>query len=301
MGNLIRAKFIKMMQITSRRRRRRRSQLLFHLTLLLLLVHHERTITITVHAFSSPSSSLLSSRPWSRYNLGFLSCLTSNKKKEMMIQPVHGSILSFVSDNVGTCNKLRMISRDTDSLEENQAGGQDLIELSNRFNRWRFLQEFLDGDASPNVVNIVLYRALKGASDEQQEQEKEKDVAEMSMEKKERIRHLLSDYSMVGRIPITGLSTSSMNSNFDRGDADVDAEVKTLSMQQQLELLEKLLPDPIKNEDDHKSAWDTVMEIHGKESVKNNESDNPVSMDWKVSNTVSRLLIHYGFLQSGIR
>lgn len=221
-----------------------------------------------------------------------------------MILPVHGSILSFVSNNVGTCNKLRMISRDTDSLEEDQAGGEDLIELSNRFNRWRFLQEFLDGDASPNVVNIVLYRALKGALDEQQEQEKEKDVAEMSMEKKEIIRQLLSDYSMVGRIPITGLSTSSMNSNFDRGDADVDAEVKTLSMQQQLvllERLEKLLPDPIENEDDHKSAWDTVMEIHGKESVKNNESDNPVSMDWKVSNTVSRLLIHYGFLQSGIR
>jgi len=66
------------------------------------------------------------------------------------------------------------------------------------------------------------------------------------------------------------------------------------------ERLEKLLPDPIENEDDFKSAWDTLLEIHGRESVKINENQIPKSMEWKIATVVTRLLIHFDFLQIGI-
>jgi len=184
--------------------------------------------------------------------------------------------------------------------------------LEDRFDRWKFLQDFLDGDASPDVVNVVLYRVLEsalkyprptgraggGADNDNTEGVVEDEVVEMTMEVKENLEQILSEYSTEGQIPIVGLTPIDMH--------DCDDENKTQQQQQQqqqsaiLEQLEKLLPDPIENEEDHKSAWDTIIEIHGRESIKIDESQIPISMEWKIANIVSRLLVHFDFLQLGI-
>jgi hypothetical protein len=65
-----------------------------------------------------------------------------------------------------------------------------------------------------------------------------------------------------------------------------------------VELLEGLLPDPREDEDAHKSVWDTVIEIHGREMVQYNET-NP-SPEWKISSLVARLLINFDFIIYGI-
>jgi hypothetical protein len=176
-----------------------------------------------------------------------------------------------------------------------------------RFDRWKFLQEFLDGDASSDVVNIILYRVLDGAlkyprptgrSEDNNsistnnnngvitEVVVEQEVVEMLIEVKENIKQLLSDYSTEGKIPIVGSS--------------IDDDGNNTTTVLLFERLEKLLPDPIENEDDFKSAWDTLLEIHGRESVKINENQIPKSMEWKIATVVTRLLIHFDFLQIGI-
>jgi len=65
-----------------------------------------------------------------------------------------------------------------------------------------------------------------------------------------------------------------------------------------LKKLEKLLPDPVEDEDGHKSAWDTVIELHGRDMVKANET-NPTT-EWRVLCLVARLMIHYDFLSKEI-
>ena len=70
-----------------------------------------------------------------------------------------------------------------------------------------------------------------------------------------------------------------------------------------LERLEQFLPNPSEDEEAHKSLWDLVIELHGRESVKSNEmsSKHPTEyLDWKLRNVVARILIHHDFLSLGI-
>lgn len=165
-----------------------------------------------------------------------------------------------------------------------------------RFDRWRFLQNFLEGDhPSSDIVNIVLYRVLDGAlkyprpsggSDTLGSEETE----EMTAEVKEKIREILSDYSVEGRVNAV---VTMCDDDGDNGEAKKSA----LAI---LDQIESVLPDPVENEEDYKSLWDTIIELHGRESVKFHQSQDPVSLDWKVANTVTRVLLHFDFLTLGI-
>jgi len=207
---------------------------------------------------------------------------------------------------ISSTSSLDMVSSDSSEKVETEIKTEIEIPFDgkeDRFDRWKFLQDFLDGDASSDVVNIILYRVLDGAlkyprptgrSEDNNsistnnnngvitEVVVQQEVVEMLIEVKENIKQLLSEYSTEGTIPIVG---SSIDDN------------STIVL---LEQLEKLLPDPIENEDDFKSAWDTLLEIHGRESVKINENQIPKSMEWKIATVVTRLLIHFDFLQIGI-
>ncbi|VEU41062.1 unnamed protein product [Pseudo-nitzschia multistriata] len=165
-----------------------------------------------------------------------------------------------------------------------------------RFDRWRFLQEFLEGDhPSSDVVNIVLYRVLDGAlkyprpSGGGDTFGSEGEI-EMKAEVKQRLEKILTEYATNGRV----------NAVATMGNHEEGLEEEEKKALEILEQLEGLLPDPVENEDDNKSLWDTVIELHGRQSVKINESQNPVSMDWKTASTVSRVLLHFDFLTLGI-
>eukprot|EP00536_Pseudo-nitzschia_multiseries_P015184 jgi/Psemu1/217143/e_gw1.835.2.1 len=165
-----------------------------------------------------------------------------------------------------------------------------------RFDRWRFLQDFLDGDhPSSDVVNIVLYRVLEGALKYPRpagggDTLGSAEIEELTAEVKERIAKILSDYSTEGRVK--ALVTISSNDDGYEEEEKLALEI--------LEQIEGVLPDPIENEDDHKSLWDTVIQIHGREAVKISETQRPVSMEWRVASTVTRVLLHYDFLTLGI-
>jgi hypothetical protein len=217
-----------------------------------------------------------------------------------------GFILRDASRSSST-SSLDMVSSDSSEKNEKSEIEIPFDGKEDRFDRWKFLQEFLDGDASSDVVNIILYRVLDGAlkyprptgrSEDNNsistnnnngvitEVVVEQEVVEMLIEVKENIKQLLSDYSTEGKIPIVGSS--------------IDDDGNNTTTVLLFERLEKLLPDPIENEDDFKSAWDTLLEIHGRESVKINENQIPKSMEWKIATVVTRLLIHFDFLQIGI-
>ncbi len=165
-----------------------------------------------------------------------------------------------------------------------------------RFDRWRFLQDFLDGDhPSSDVVNIVLYRVLEGAlkyprpsggSDTLGSDES----VEMTADVKNKIQVILADHSTEGRVNAV-MTMSNDDNDFQ------EAEKVALAT---LEQLERILPDPVEEEDDFKSLWDTVIELYGREAVKINENQRPVLLAWKIASTVTRVLLHYDFLTYGI-
>lgn len=165
-----------------------------------------------------------------------------------------------------------------------------------RFERWRFLQEFLEGDhPSSDVVNIVLYRVLEGVLKYPRpsggsETLGSDDTVEMTTEERQQIEKILADYSTEGRVNAV-MTMSNDDDDFEKG------EIMALET---LEQLENVLPDPVEYEDDYKSLWDTVIQLHGREAVKFNESQKLVSLDWKIANTVTRVLLHFDFLTYGI-
>lgn len=168
----------------------------------------------------------------------------------------------------------------------------------NRFDRWRFLQEFLEGDhPSSDVVNVILYRVLDGALKYPRpsgggDAQSGGDTIEMKRNVREKIQVILSDFSNDGRVKAVPTM-----SNKDDGDAYEKDLEHALDI---LEQIERVLPDPVEDEDDFKSLWDSIIELHGREAVKINETQNPVSVDWKIANTVARVLLHFDFLTLGI-
>lgn len=84
-----------------------------------------------------------------------------------------------------------------------------------------------------------------------------------------------------------------------------DAHTQTLSVVNQIE---RLLPDPVEDEEAHKSAWDLVIELYGREGVRVREENiqrngvegSKENMSWKTLCCVARVLIHYDFLNKGI-
>lgn len=156
----------------------------------------------------------------------------------------------------------------------------DLVErYSDGFNRWKFLQDILEGDANVDIVNQALFQVLEGTKFERpapNEDSNDNGSPEMTVELKEKIGKVLAT-AKDGRIHAFG---------------DIE------DYESKLELLEALLPDPVEEEEAFKSLWDTIIQIHGRESVKFNET-NPTS-EWKTNCLVARILLHFDFLVYGI-
>eukprot|EP00815_Leptocylindrus_aporus_P001812 CAMPEP_0116057722 /NCGR_PEP_ID=MMETSP0322-20121206/4778_1 /TAXON_ID=163516 /ORGANISM="Leptocylindrus danicus var. apora, Strain B651" /LENGTH=114 /DNA_ID=CAMNT_0003541783 /DNA_START=339 /DNA_END=683 /DNA_ORIENTATION=+ len=64
-----------------------------------------------------------------------------------------------------------------------------------------------------------------------------------------------------------------------------------------LDELEMLLPTMEDDEESHKSMWDILMELHGREAVKMSKDQDE---DWDARCLVVRLLIDQNFIVEGI-
>jgi hypothetical protein len=171
--------------------------------------------------------------------------------------------------------------------EGNRNMAERLFLESDRFDRWRFLQELLEGDADVDVVNQLLYQVLEGALKYPRKDPKTNDVIVLPTQMKTSIEMLLYSENNSRAGCVLALWE------------DYTDETVQESAKQGLIQLEQLLPTIDEDEDAVKSLWDIVMEIHGREAVKIRETQEN-TLEWKLLNTVARLLIHHDFLTLGI-
>lgn len=158
------------------------------------------------------------------------------------------------------------------------------LKLEERFDRWKYMQEFLDDfDIEDGEIQQVLYAVLDRyaqktmSHDNLDNNDNDDDTGSRRIAtpaQKEIVKDLLDAFSDAQSIP-----------------AMLDETV--------LHQVEQLLPDPQEDEDALKGGWDVLMELHGRESVKVNEQAGTAR--WKSIAIVARVMLHYDFLQEGIR
>lgn len=173
------------------------------------------------------------------------------------------------------------------------------LDLGEQFNRWKLLQQLLEAEADAGDINEVLFRVMKSFLDVPRPL-KIKDANGITRsntsplindEKKMIIQSLLDFSSEEG-------DGSEIDSGIRSVPAFTDGTDCIADSNQVIEIVEKLLPDPLEDEDAHKTCWDVVMEMYGKEAVKSDEMEG--SKEWRARCAVARVLIHYDFLEAGI-
>lgn len=154
---------------------------------------------------------------------------------------------------------------------------RERLDLHDRFGRWRFLQRLLDEETNNDDVNRIIFIVLDGYLKFPRPtygSTTETGSPELTVERRQLIEEVLKGCSL-GIVPALG------DSGEDR-----------------LSGLETLLPDPSEDEDGFKGLWDTVIELHGRESVKINETNK--TPEWRAVCLVARVILHYDFLIYGL-
>lgn len=141
--------------------------------------------------------------------------------------------------------------------------------LTDRFSRWRFLQQVLDGESDEHQTNLILGRVIRNYVSSSVDAA----APEHTNERLSAVQAVIDTALPDGSIPVLPNCDFSL-----------------------LNLLKCTLPDPNNEEDAYKSNWDMVLEIHGRESVKLNEQAGEAS--WKTSSLIARVLLFYDFLTS---
>ena len=154
------------------------------------------------------------------------------------------------------------------------------LDLLERFDRWRFLQNFLDAEIDSDIMNEILYAVLDGALKYPPlEDDDDAGFPEMTPELKANIERVL-ELGHDRKLPA-----------FEGPDCGPGSPMV-------LERLERILPDPEEEQDANRSLWDTMLELHGREMVKINEKEG--TLEWRTLCVVARVLLHYDFLTYGI-
>ncbi|KAG7344615.1 hypothetical protein IV203_022623 [Nitzschia inconspicua] len=167
----------------------------------------------------------------------------------------------------------------------NNTAVQRLFEDTDRFDRWKFFQDLLEGDADVHVVNQLLYAVLEGALRFPRKDANQRFV-ELSNPVKESIQRILHLQTDDRKVVVALLDDYTDESSQD-------------ATQRVLQQLEQVLPTMDDDPDAFRSLWDTVLEIHGREAVKYQETQDN-TLQWKMQQTVARVLLHYDFLTLGI-
>lgn len=157
----------------------------------------------------------------------------------------------------------------------------DRLDLDDNFNRWRFLQNFLDGEIQASDANQVVYSVLDSFLKFPPPPDSSEVVSPiLTSNVRDVIQELLEKADDDASIP------AFVDPDCSPGDVHV------------LQQLEKLLPDARDNEDAFKGSWDTVMELHGREAVKINEGKR--TPQWQALCMVARVLIYFDFMTRGV-
>lgn len=159
----------------------------------------------------------------------------------------------------------------------NQVDVVQRLELNEQFSRWRFLQELLEGEVEHRDANELLHCVL--------------------------MAYLNSHPSQRGNgSPVLCDATITTINLVLAKDANsipvLQQECKAADDTILLSHLESILPDPNENKDACDGIWDTVVGLHGWESVNVNRQAR--CKDWHARCIVARVLIWFDFLQEGV-
>jgi hypothetical protein len=199
--------------------------------------------------------------------------------------PVHRCVLPCDGQPISRCSvTLRSISLYRNDDIDASLG------LVDRFDRWRFLQKLLDEEVDPSDLVSVLLAVLQTFINDPNSTDDAEESSSPVLTKDLRaiIESVLEDSTAdaIQRLlsPATEVPTP----------LDSESPAKILAQ------LEQLLPDPIDEEDASKGLWDTVIELHGRESVKISER-NGGTTSWKTCCLIARILLYYDFLTKGLQ
>ncbi|KAL3760679.1 hypothetical protein ACHAWU_007361 [Discostella pseudostelligera] len=211
------------------------------------------------------------------------------------------------------------------------------LELTKQFERWRFMQKLLEGEISSSdiedVLLLVLHAYLQHGPTASSSNNKNENGGNASPVLTPDQRYAVQDVIDTMISISDGIGDSRIlhmlvlppadwdSSSIDGGgvsskeDNMVEVDGNALSILNKIELV---LPDPNEDEDSHKSAWDVIIDLHGRESVRVEEEalqrGNTVestgssisvkyraqSLQWRTLCTVGRVLIHLDFLTKGV-
>ncbi|KAI2491828.1 hypothetical protein MHU86_22734 [Fragilaria crotonensis] len=192
------------------------------------------------------------------------------------------------------------VLQSSSSSSQSRISVVDRLNLSENFNRWRFLQNLLDEDVDALDVNEILFVLL-----DNYRKNNHKNADPMDSSAPERTPELLESINQV-------LERSIRINDGDESDNDtttissccilpvlVDPNCTPANHDDDstpplLTLMEQLLPDPKENEEAHKGAWDTVLELHGRTAVAMNEKEARPA--WKAVFMIARVMIYFEFL-----
>jgi len=169
---------------------------------------------------------------------------------------------------------------------------RDQFGLYDRFDRWRFLQNMLDEDISADDTQLVLFALLDNylkfsARPAYKQGTDETGSPLLTAERRENIEAVLQLSS-----------AQAIHDLLKEAEHYENDAVEVVPSTEILDKLELLLPDPVEDEDAFKGLWDTVIELHGRESVKINERN--ATIQWKTRCRIARVLLHYDFLTYGL-
>ncbi|KAL7476201.1 hypothetical protein ACHAW6_002079 [Cyclotella cf. meneghiniana] len=202
----------------------------------------------------------------------------------------------------------------------------DRYELSNRFERWNFLQKLLENEVPSGDVEDVLLAVLDGYLRNGPEENSGEASPVLEEEGREAMRLWTEEVSSLDRAGEKRGGSRFLH-HFVRPPVDYERELFRDSSEEEeeavtsiddiperarslLSRMEGFLPHPSREEEAHKSAWDVIIELHGRESVRINEEKLQrwglegegfrENMEWKTLCCLGRVLIHYDFLTRGI-
>lgn len=205
-------------------------------------------------------------------------------------------------------------------------------ELHDQFERWRFMQRLLEGEIPPSDVEDVLVAVLRayllhgptvdsGSNGGDRDEDNGGSASPVLTDERRRdVEVLLRDVTSTGRF-LHGLVLPPVDYKTTAIDVDeataaarreinrVEVDPSSLSM---LMGIESMLPDPDEDEEAHVSAWDVVIELYGRESVRVKEEKlqrereeggttcDAENLQWRTLAAAARVLIHYDFLTKGV-
>ena len=202
------------------------------------------------------------------------------------LEGVHGfvaapMVFSFPKQQQQRRQRLELLTKASSVVER--------LELTDYFNRWKFVQKLLDYELEAQHVNEVLYVLLhnyyqKATSTSNMVTEQTEDIYGEESSAPEQTSELLECVSRV--LALSEGSSCSIPVVVDPDCAPGEQYV--------LNLVQQLLPNPIEKEDAFKGAWDTVLELHGKAAVTWNEKEGRSA--WKAVFMIARVMIYFDFL-----